>query len=371
MRVVHESDVTAAPPPGQAEGRMAGVWTLAGSELVVAAPDGPATLLVPTESVLLLAVDLPLSTRAKRIEALPFAVEDRIAEPLDSVHLALGAELAPRRYLVGVVRHEVMAEWVERAEAAGLAHAAIVPDALALPVPPEGAWSVDLDGNRAVVRAGDGTGFACPAALLRPAWDAAGQPPAIAYGAPLPAEMTLATAGLDPEPLARRLLAPALDLRQGSYARRRRAMPNVWRRVAWIVALGAAAHTLIALADTVMLQVIAERRAEEMRQLAAIAAPGINLGEDPATTVANLLPQGEGGAPQVFLPLATRLFGALQPLGSAISARALNFQGNALVLDLEPSPGLAPRLRAALAGGGVAANVTESPDGSIRVTATP
>jgi general secretion pathway protein L len=119
-------------------------------------------MLVPTEQVRLLAVDLPLASRAKRMEALPFAIEDRIADPIESVHLALGMEIAPKRYLVGVVRHDVMESWVARADEAGLGHAAMVPDALALPVPGEGAWAVDLGETRAVVRAGDGTGFACP-----------------------------------------------------------------------------------------------------------------------------------------------------------------------------------------------------------------
>jgi general secretion pathway protein L len=292
MRVVDEPNVTAVPRPDPAEARAAGVWTLAGNELIIAEPDGPATILVPTEQVRLLGVDLPLASRGKRLEALPFAVEERIAEPLESVHLALGAEIGSKRYLVGVVRHDIMADWIARADAAGLGHAAMVPDALALPLPPEGVWAVDLEGDRAVVRAGDGTGFALPAAMLRPAWEAAGRPPGIAHGAPLPAEMLLESAALDSPTLARRLSAPALDLRQGPYARRRSAMPNVWRRVAWIVALGAAAHAVIALADTVMLRVIADRRAEETRQLVALAAPGTNLSGDVATTVANLLPQG-------------------------------------------------------------------------------
>jgi len=358
MRSVDESDVTA---------RAAGVWSLSGGRLIINEPDGPATILVPTESVLLLAVDLPLSSRAKRLEALPFAIEDRIADSVDAVHLAIGAEIAPKRYLVGVVRHDVMASWVEAADAAGLGHAAIVPDALALPVPVEGAWSVDLAGNRAVVRAGDGTGFALNAAMLRPAWEAAGKPPATAYGAPLPAEMMLEGAALEPEALARRLAGPALDLRQGAYARRRGAS-NTLRRIGWIVALGAAAHTGIALADTVMLRVIADRRAEDTRKLVATMAPGVPVTGDLATTAMNLLPAGGGGAPQTFLPLLNRVSAALAPLG-VIEAQAMRFQGNTLILDLQSQPGLAGRIRAALAAGRVKATVAESQAG-IRITAS-
>ena len=358
MRSVGETDVTA---------RAAGVWSLSGGRLIINEPDGPATIFVPTESVLLLVVDLPLSSRAKRLDALPFAIEDRIADSIDAVHLALGAEIAPKRYLVGVVRHEVMAGWVETAEAAGLGHAAIMPDALALPVPPEGAWSVDLAGNRAVVRAGDGSGFALNAAMLPPAWEAAGKPPATAYGAPLPAEMMLEGAVLQPEALARRLAAPVLDLRQGAYSRRR-GTSNTLRRIGWIVALGALAHTGIALADTVMLRVIADRRAEDTRKLVSVMAPGVPLTGDLPTTVSNLLPRGGGGAPQVFLPLLNRVSAALGPLG-AIDAQAIEFQGNAITFDIPFQPGLSARIRAAMAAARIKANVVDGPDG-IRLTAS-
>ncbi len=328
-------------------------------------------MLVPTEQVRLLAVDLPLASRAKRLEALPFAIEDQIAEPLESVHLALGTEIAPKRYLVGVVRHEVMARWVEAAGEAGLGHAAMVPDALALPRPPEGEWAVDLAAERAVVRAGDGTGFAVPPAMLQAAWQAAGRPAVSSYGLPLPGEMMAGGSALAPEALSERLLAPALDLRQGPYARRRAALPNVWRRLGWIVALGAAAHVVIATADTVMLRKIADRREADTRALAAIAAPGANLGGDLAASVADLLPAGSSGPPDAFLPLLTRVSGALGPLAGSIQVRAIDYQANALTLDLDGTePGLAGRVDAALRAARVRGAVTRSPDGSIRITAS-
>ncbi|MDP5281239.1 type II secretion system protein GspL [Sphingomonas sp. DG1-23] len=357
--------------PDAPESLATGVWTLAGDRLIIAERGGPATIVVPTEQVRLLAVDLPLASRAKRLEALPFAVEELIAEPVESVHLALGAEVAPKRYLVGVVRHELMTAWVDSAEDAGLGHAAMVPDALALPRPAEGEWSVDLGADRAVVRAGDGTGFAIPPAMLQAAWQAAGRPAARSYGAPLPAEMLAGGSAIEPAALAERLLAPALDLRQGRYARRRAALPDIWRRLGWIVALGAAAHVVIATADTLMLRNIADRREADTRATAAIAAPGANLGGDLAASVADMLPTGSSAPPDAFLPLLTRVSGALGPLAGAITVRAIDYQANALTLDLEGSdPGLAGRAEAALRAARVTATVTRSPDGSVRITAS-
>ncbi|WP_240700106.1 type II secretion system protein GspL [Sphingomonas gei] len=356
--------------PDAPESLATGVWTLAGDRLIIAERGGPVTIVVPTEQVRLLAVDLPLPSRAKRLQALPFAIEELIAEPVESVHLALGNEVAPGRYLVGVVRHDLMAAWVDSAEDAGLGHAAIVPDALALPRPSEGEWSVDLAADHAVVRAGDGTGFAIPPAMLQAAWQAAGRPAVRSYGVPLPAEMLAGGSTIEPASLSERLLAPVLDLRQGPYARRRAALPNIWRRLGWIVALGAAAHVVIATADTLMLRSIADRREADTRALIAVAAPGASLGSDLAAEVTDLLPTGSNAPPDAFLPLLTRVSGALGPLAGAIIVRAINYQANALTLDLEAGePDLAGRVEAALRGSGVAASVTRSPDGSIRITA--
>ncbi len=370
MRPAHEANVTTIPhaigAPDPVEPRATGVWTLADGRPIIAEPEGPATILVPSEQVRLLAVDLPLPSRAKRLAALPFAIEDLIAEPVDAVHIALGGELSPGRYLVGVVGHEAMTRWVAAAEEAGLGSAAMVPDALALPRPGEGEWAVDLSGARALVRAGDGTGFAMPAAMLQPAWVAAARPKVLGYGAPLPAEMAAEGRVHDLGVLA----APALDLRQGAYALRRAGFPNLWRRLGWIVALGAAAHIVIALGDTLMLRTIADRREADTRALVASLAPGAALGEDVAGAVADMLPRGGGTAPQVFLPLLNRVSGALAPVGG-LSVRNLGFEGNVLTMDLDGTDSSLPaRIDAALKAARVGAQVTRAANGSIRITAS-
>lgn len=379
MRPSDDPNVTAAArslgAPDATAPPASGVWTLTGGRLIIAEREGPATIVVPTEQVRLLAVDLPLPNRAKRLEALPFAVEDRIADPLESVHLALGGELAPRRFLVAVVRHAVMAEWIATAEAAGLGHAAMVPDALLLGMPDAGAWSVILDADRALVRSGDGTGFACPPALLLPAWHAAGRPQVIGHGAALPAEMAAARA---PEPgpgLAEAALAASrlIDLRQNGYDRRSAgASPRLWRRLGWVVALGALAHAGIAAADTWMLRAIADRRAEDLRSVTAIAAPGASLPQDDlAGSVAALLPAGGAAhAPDSFLPLLSRISAALQPLSASLAVRRIGYEGTMLTLDIDPSdPALLGQVEAALRGAGISARAARLEGGAIRITA--
>ncbi|MDJ0278761.1 type II secretion system protein GspL [Sphingomonas sp. 2R-10] len=345
------------------------MWAVAGGEAIVVDGAAPATtLLIPSESVLLLGVDLPLPTRAKRLAALPFAIEDRIADPVDAVHLALGEAVGERRYLVAVVRHAVMAEWIAIAEAAGIGSAAFVPDALALPAPVEG-WTVEVTGGRALVRAADGTGFAVPLAMLVAAWDAAGRPKAQASGDPLPEAMAGDGAAFPAGSIADRVAAAPIDLRQGSYARRRTAWPSTTRKVAMILGAAALAHGVIAVADTLMLQRIAERRHDALQQLVATTAPAVPTGgDDFLIRVADLLPRPTGT--NRFVPLLSRVGGALSPIGPVLVVRTMTFEGNALTIECEsPETGMADRVRAALSAAGVAAQVVAAPGGTLRIVA--
>lgn len=347
--------------------RTGGVWALSGGRAIIAEPDGPATLLVPSESVLLLGVDLPLGSHAKRLAALPFAIEDRIADPVELVHLALGSEIAPKRYLVAVVRHALMREWVETAAAEGLGHAAMVPDALVLPVPDDG-WSAEAVDGRVLVRGADGTGFAVSSALIGRIWETAGRPHIWNCGAAPVGELPQEPRSAGGGSLAERLAKPAVDLRQGVYARRTASGNNWIKRLGWIAAAGIAAHVVIAGADTLMLRTIAERRADDTRAAVAQAAPGANLGEDLRISVADMLPP-PGAAGSQFVPLVTRTSNALAPLSSAVTARSMRFEGNALVMEIEPGePGLAGRVRDAMRAAGVNADVAAGQGGVLRLT---
>ncbi len=314
-----------------------GIWSLDGDQLVSIEQfdHGPAVVLVRSEHVLTLATPLPpLSSTVRRREALPFAIEDQIADPLDQVHVALGSEVAEKTWLAGVVRHDLMRQWVARLSEAGLERASLVPDALSLPVPGQGCWSVDLAGERAMIRTADGTGFALPLAMLEAAWRAAGEPACVAYGDALPPELHAAQTELEPEPLAQRLLAPALDLRQGRYAPPRRQIDPLWRRIAMITAIGALAHGAIAAADTLALHHIAAQREADVRALAGSAQPSMVMGEDLSATLADLTPEDAAAGPSQFLDLLSRSGGAMAGLPRPVNWHSVTFDRGAGTLTL-------------------------------------
>ncbi|WP_197277357.1 type II secretion system protein GspL [Sphingomonas profundi] len=291
-------------------------------------PPAAGTLFVPGEDVLLLAVDLPLASAARRLEALPFAIEDRIADPIEAVHLAIGGEIGSRRYLVAVVRHAAMQGWIA---GDGGAQAALVPDVLALPMPAPATWTVDLRGARALVRREDGTGFALPAAQLEAVWRAAGRPPCHAVG-----EALAPAFGMPADPPAEAPPGPTIDLRQGIYARALRRLEGPWRRVAIVIAIGLCGHLGLLMADTLALRRIADDRRDETRALIARAAPGQWGGDDVMTVAMDLLPASDRGAGPL-MPLLARASAGLAPLMPALAVRSIAFDAGAatLTLDLE------------------------------------
>jgi general secretion pathway protein L len=321
------------------------IWSLAGGRLVRldGTVEGSALVVVPSEAVLLLATPLPpLQGQDRRRRALPFAIEDRIADPLDRVHAALGAELSPGVWLAGVVSHAVMREWITTLNgaaiddaAAGLERARLIPDALLLPVPGPGQWSVDRTGNRAVVRTDDGSGFAGPLSLLATAWQLAGKPVCVALGEPLPPEFAAIRAETEGARPAERVREPALDLRQGAYAPQRRPVGQIWRKIALVAGAGALAQGAIAVADTLALTRLASERTAKVRDFAETRQPPVVIGSNLADALDQLTPDPSRAGPGRFIPLLSRTATALAASHVTANWRSVAYDEPAGTLTLE------------------------------------
>ncbi|QSP93952.1 type II secretion system protein GspL [Marinobacter salinisoli] len=106
--------------------------------------------LIPGEEVLFCVADIPAKQSRFIQQALPFAVEEQIAQDIDTVHLALGPR-TEAGYRVAAVDDERMQQWV--ALFRNWDHVrldALYPDASLLPVT-EGGWSICLDGDAALL----------------------------------------------------------------------------------------------------------------------------------------------------------------------------------------------------------------------------
>jgi general secretion pathway protein L len=76
--------------------------------------------LVPAEDVLLTTVHIPARSSAKIRTALPFALEENLADDVEDLHFAMGDKQENNRLPVAVVAREKMSHWLERLNEVGI-----------------------------------------------------------------------------------------------------------------------------------------------------------------------------------------------------------------------------------------------------------
>jgi general secretion pathway protein L len=84
--------------------------------------------LVPATTVLTTTVNIPIKGRSRLLAALPFALEEQLADDIDDLHFAAGTRRDSGQIPVAVVAHEQMSDWLARLGEAGLTASRIVPE---------------------------------------------------------------------------------------------------------------------------------------------------------------------------------------------------------------------------------------------------
>jgi general secretion pathway protein L len=202
-------------------------------------------VLVPTEHVLLLDASVISRQRAQLARAVPFALEDRLASPVEDLHFALGVARADTTIPVAVVARETLRGWIEALAAQGIRPDLLIPESLALPQSNEHA-SLLIEADRAQLRSGAMRASACEIHTLD-AWLHASAPAALevfdfraSTAQTLPVQVTAYHAQ---QRDALRFLAahlpaePELNLLQGDFAPQHRQIPalRLWRFAALLV----------------------------------------------------------------------------------------------------------------------------------------
>ena len=327
---------------------------------------------VPTETVLLLNVTLPNMAASQRRSAVQFAIEDKIAQPLDQVHVVLGPKVRDdgnsAAWLVAVISNAMMESHV----AADPANTGVMLlDVLALQVPDDGAWTVLAIDDRVLVRLPDWSGFATTTKMLPLFWKSAGCPEIVLLGGALPDEMPVAAPAaleisIDPNLLK-------FDLRSGRFGRPGAGLPKGARAIAVILGLAIVGHLLLLALDIVGLQRIAATQENALR-LALESAGQPNAGDVDSALTAALAAQNQPVSSE-FLPLLAQSFGAIGPQSGQLQIRDLRFveAQNALTLTIE-APDLAALQTAetafATAGLQVSAGAATTADGAAEAQMT-
>lgn len=116
----------------------------------------------PAAEVRLARVKLPASRPAKLMQAVPFALEDQVADDIDTLHFALGPRQPDGSHPVAIVAHDRMKIWLAALHAHGLRPELLVPESLALPVDADKSrWAALANAEQVLVRHGDWAAFAC------------------------------------------------------------------------------------------------------------------------------------------------------------------------------------------------------------------
>jgi general secretion pathway protein L len=118
-------------------------------------------VLLPSADIRLTSVQLPARQLAKVQQAVPYILEDQLADDVETLHFAVGARRADGQWPVAVIARERLAAALAFFVDRGLRPDAMIPDLLGLPTPGEEQFTLLVDGDGVLVRSGWSGGFTC------------------------------------------------------------------------------------------------------------------------------------------------------------------------------------------------------------------
>lgn len=306
-------------------------------------------VLVPGADVRLTRITVPARQPAKVLQAAPYALEDQLAEDVDTLHFALGPRQADGSHPVAVVARARMDEWLAAFREAGVQPEALIPETLCLPETQDQRWSALAEPGQVTVRSAAYSGFGCldgdlplfmeladpdkqaQLRILMPRnfdgdFTALGWPVELLPGFVEPLEALLQHLHLE----------RSINLLQGAYSQRE-SLRRLWQP--WRVAAVLAVVWLVVAALDHGIEVIRLKHAVAAQQQANVQRyQQIFPGE---TRIVDLAAQAEqqmarlkgGGAHGSFLPLLEQLSGALTAT-PGLQTQALQFRDGALFVSL-------------------------------------
>jgi general secretion pathway protein L len=300
-------------------------------------------LLLPAEQVLLLETPRIGRSRAQLAQAVPFAIEEQLAAPVETQQVAIDDGAGGDTLVVAVVARAVLDAALARLRESGLAADRAWSEAQLLPhaAPRLTLW---VDDTRVLLRWSRSGALVTTLAAL-PQELAMLQGAGIDIddatvfadrGAELPPALAARAAPVGPPLrwLAGRLAeADGPQLLQGDYrpARRRAEASGLWR---WAAGLAAAALLLLpvlAAVERAQLQALVAQRQAEMEQLLRHAAPAVQRVVDPVAQLRIELERSAGPRQQGALPLLARVAPVLAGSGR-FTLEAIEYRGGALEL---------------------------------------
>ena len=330
------------------------------AEAAAAVEGRRATLIVPGDDVLLAESVVPGASPARAQQAIPFALEEQLADDVDELHFALGAKGKGDVWPVAVLGRETMDRVVERCAEAGLRPTELVPEPLVLPLgesrpgtedePGTTRWTALVDGDRAVARLSRNQGFSGESDLVPLMLDGAradlpdGESVTLALHRVGAAPTPDLPPGVDVEvhpcdaPLAlyARGLAtsPFINLLQGDYSPKQR-FDRAWKPWRWTAALAACLALVLLGGRWLDYRELAERDAQLDAAIAetfAEALPGTRM-QRPVRQMQGALDRIGAGGGDSFI-LRTGQIAASLATQPQTTLRSIGYRDGRFDLDL-------------------------------------
>ncbi len=108
------------------------------AEVATTANNSAVVLIVPGTEVVNAQARVPLRRGSKLRQAIPYALEDQLADDVENLHFAIGKRTSDGEYPVAVTARQNMREWLATLESAGIRAQSIVADSNCVPVTPGG-----------------------------------------------------------------------------------------------------------------------------------------------------------------------------------------------------------------------------------------
>ena len=294
-----------------ASGELANAQAL--TSLAERAGNRPVDVLVPSSAITLTSVTLPEKGQRQALKALPFMLEETLANDVEDMHFVVGPRSGDR-LSVAAVAHEQMQAWLAWLHQANLKVKRIVPDCLALPLE-QCRWAAMAFGDECLLRTGAGQGQSIPNTWLPVALPMLIAKEADGVTVASYTDMQLDGVEMQSQPLdlpmlvlAKGILQAPMNLLSGAYTPKREYSKQLlqWKNAAIVVAVA----LLLAMVNKgLTIHQLNNQTAELKAQSEAIyqqVVPGntriVNLRSQLDSQLRSL--QGKGGGAEFFIMLA-------------------------------------------------------------------
>lgn len=123
------------------------------NEAAAQAAGARVTVLVPGEDVLLAQVKLPALKGQRLARAAPYALEEQLADDVESLHVAVGDRDSDGQVANAVVSRATLGAWLKQLRDAGLHADVVSPEVFGVPRgEARGSWSLMVEDGRALLR---------------------------------------------------------------------------------------------------------------------------------------------------------------------------------------------------------------------------